>query len=93
MGIHPEKEKNDMGKPSIGARLQRLHFQNQLIYPKLYIKKQWNMQSYAGAAALTLTETNRAFFLHTLQYTKGLRWFTLSFGQEACENFYGSLPR
>ena len=40
MGIHPKKgEKNDMGEPSIGARLQNLHFQNQLIYPKLYIKK------------------------------------------------------
>ena len=27
------------------------------------------MQSYAGAAVLTLTETNKAFFLHTLPYT------------------------
>ena len=48
------------------------------------VHKQWNMQSYVGAAVLTLTETNKAFFLHTLPYTKGLRWFTLSSGQEAC---------
>ena len=32
------------------------------------------MQSYAGAAVLTLIETSKAFFLHTLLYTKGLRW-------------------
>ena len=29
------------------------------------------MQSYAGAAVLTLTETNKALFLRTLPYTKG----------------------
>ena len=40
MGIQPKRgEKNDMGKPSIGARLQNFIFQNQLIYPKLYTKK------------------------------------------------------
>ena len=32
------------------------------------------MQSYAGAAVLTLTETDKAFFLHTLPYTKGLHY-------------------
>ena len=39
----------------------RLFFQKQLTYPKLYIKKQWNMQSYAGAAVLTLIETRLSF--------------------------------
>ena len=29
------------------------------------------MQNYAGAAVLTLTETNKALFLRTLPYTKG----------------------
>ena len=37
------------------------------------------MQSYAGAAVLTLTETNKAFFWHTLLYTKGLTWFYIIF--------------
>ena len=49
-----------MGEPSIGARPTTL-FSKQLIYPKLYIKKYWNMQSYAGAAVLTLIETRLSF--------------------------------
>ena len=83
MGIQPEKgEKNDMGEPSIGARPTTL-FSKQLIYPKLYIKKYWNMQSYAGAAVLTLIETRLSFCIPSrIQKVSG--GFTSSSGQEAC---------
>ena len=40
MGIHPKKgEKNDMGEPSIGARLQKLYFSKSAYIPQVVHKE------------------------------------------------------
>ena len=66
-------EKNDMGKPSIGARLQKLYFSKSAYIPQVVHKEIVEYAELCRAAVLTLTETNKAFFLHTLPYTKDLR--------------------
>ena len=51
------KRKERHGEAQHWCKTPKTIFQNQLIYPKLYIKK----QSYAGAAVLTLIETRLSF--------------------------------
>ena len=83
MGIQPEKgEKNDMGEPSIGARPTTL-FSKAAYIPQVIHKE---IMEYAELCRGSSPDPYRdkAFFLHTFPYTKGLRWFTLSSGQEAC---------
>ena len=83
VGIQPEKgEKNDMGEPSIGARPTTL-FSKAAYIPQVVHKEIMNMQSYAGAAVLTLIETRLSFCIPScIQKVPG--GFTSSSGQGAC---------
>ena len=83
MGIQPEKgEKNDMGKPNIGAR-PKTFFSKAAYIPQVIHKE---TMEYAELCRGSSPDPYRdqAFFLHAFPYTKVLRWFTLSSGQEVC---------
>ena len=71
-GNSAEKRKERHGEAQHQCKTPKTIFQNQLIYPKLYIKK----QSYAGAAVLTLTETRLSFCIpsHIQKVSGGLRY-------------------
>ena len=76
MGIQPEKgEKDDMGEPSIGARPTTL-FSKAAYIPQVVHKEIMNMQSYAGAAVLTLIETRLSFCIpsHIQKVSGGLHY-------------------
>ena len=60
------KRKERHGEAQHWCKTPKTIFQNQLIYPKLYIKK----QSYAGAAVLTLIETRLSFFAYPPVYKR-----------------------
>ena len=83
MGIQPEKgEKNDMEEPSIDARPTAL-FSKAAYIPQIVHKE---IMEYAELCRGSSPDPygDQTLFLHTFPYTKGLRWFTLSSGQEAC---------
>ena len=66
------KRKERHGEAQHRCKTPKTIFQNQLIYPKLYIKK----QSYAGAAVLTLIETRLSFCIpsRTQKVSGGLHY-------------------
>ena len=83
MGIQPEKgEKNDMRETSISARSTTL-FSKAAYIPQVVHKE---IMEYAELCRGSSPDPygDQTLFLHTFPYTKGLRWFTLSSGQEAC---------
>ena len=56
MGLQPEKEKNDMGKPNIGARLQKSYFSKSAYIPQLIHKE---IMEYAELCRGSSPDPNR----------------------------------
>ena len=61
MGIQLKKERKERhGEAQHRCKTPKLYFSKSAYVPQV-VHKQWNMQSYAGAAVLTLIETRLSF--------------------------------